>query len=261
VKFDRMVPFGAALPDIRRQMEADLRLGGLPRAKVIATLVRLLETTLVRIGNEEYARLNGAFGLTTLRHHHVVVTRAEVRLRFVGKGGRVHQVVSSDPRIARVVSRCQELPGQHLFQYFDEAGDVREIHSTDVNGYLRAASGIDVTAKDYRTWTASVPAASGLARTETPNGERELAGAVRGVVEETADALGNTPSVCRASYIHPVVFEAFADGTLHHRWTGAAPRSPSRLIADERRLLALLRASMSRGRQHAAEAMVALDAA
>ena len=260
VKFDKLVPFGTALPDIRRTVEADLRLAGLPRPKVIATVVRLLETTLVRVGNEEYARANRTFGLTTLRHHHVAVGTGEVSFRFKGKGGRTHEVVSTDARVGRIVSRCQELPGQRLFQYVD-GDEVREVQSHDVNEYLRETSGIDVTAKDYRTWTATLHAASGLAHLDVPESEKERTAVVRSVVEETADALGNTPTVCRASYIHPLVFDAFADGALQERWAEPAPRAPARLVADERRLLAMLRAKTSRRRQRMVEDLVALEAA
>jgi DNA topoisomerase-1 len=260
VKFDKLVPFGTALPDIRRTVEADLRLAGLPRPKILATVVRLLETTLVRVGNEEYARDNRTFGLTTLRHHHVAVGSGEVSFRFAGKGGRTHEVVSTDRRVARVVSRCQELPGQRLFQYVD-GDDVREVHSHDVNEYLRASAGIDVTAKDYRTWTATLYAASGLACLAVPATERERTAAIRSVVEETADALGNTPTVCRASYIHPIVFESFASGVLQEQWAEPAPRAPARLTASERRLLAMLRAKTSRKRQRMVEELVTLEAA
>jgi DNA topoisomerase-1 len=262
-KFDRMVPFGTALPAVRRHMEADLRLDGLPRDKVIATVVRLLETTLVRVGNDEYARANGAFGLTTLRHHHVRVGPKVVRFRFVGKGGRAQEAVSHDRRVAKVIQRCQDLPGQRLFQYVDADGDLRDVHSHDVNEYLRNASGVDVTAKDYRTWMATLYAASSLARADVSARDRAamLRAVVREVVRQTADALGNTAAVCRASYIHPMVLVTFESGMLHDHWAGPAPRSPTRLIADERRLLDLLREHTPRRRRRAAEQVVELNAA
>ncbi len=261
VKFDKLVPFGTALPDIRRTVEADLRLAGLPRPKVLATVVRLLETTLVRVGNEEYARDNRTFGLTTLRHHHVAVGTGEVSFRFKGKGGRTHEVVSTDARVGRIVSRCQELPGQRLFQYVD-GDEVREVQSHDVNEYLREASGIDVTAKDYRTWTATLHAASGLARPRRAGERARSALLWSGPLSKRPPTPSATPpTVCRASYIHPLVFDAFADGALQERWAEPAPRAPARLVADERRLLAMLRAKTSRRRQRMVEELVALEAA
>ena len=260
VKFDRMVPFGRVLPDIRRTMEADLQLRGLPREKVVATVVRLLETTLIRVGNEEYARMNGAFGLTTLRHHHARVVNGGVQFRFVGKGGREHDVRSSDRRVARIVHRCQELPGQALFQYVD-GGQVHAIGSQDVNEYLRAASGIDVTAKDYRTWMGTVRAATMLGHSPVPERESERAAVERAAIVATADTLGNTPTVCRASYVHPLVFEAYAAGELATRWSTPAPRAPRRLTVDERRVLALLRQHTPARQRRAVEALVELSAA
>ena len=261
VKFDRLVLFGSALPDIRRMMAADLALQGLPREKVIATIVRLLETTLVRVGNEEYARVNDAFGLTTLRHHHVDVGRGAIRLDFRGKGGRAHEIEAADRRVARIVSRCQELPGQQLFQYLDEDGTARAIRSQDVNDYLRNAARVDVTAKDYRTWMGTLLAASGLGRVDPLDGPGERAKVMQAAVVRVSEELGNTPAVCRASYIHPVVFQSFEDGSLRDRWQAPAPRSPARLVAEERRLLSLLRATTSRRRVRAVEAEGALVAA
>ena len=254
VKFDRMLPFGRALPDIRRNMETDLRRPGLPREKLLATVVRLLETTSIRVGNEEYARTNGAFGLTTLRHHHARVANGGVEFRFQGKGGRAHDVRSDDPRIARIVHRCQELPGQVLLQYLEE-GVPHAIGSHDANEYLRAAAGIDVTAKDYRTWMATVRAASLLGHSPVDVSERDRRALERATVDATAETLGNTPAICRASYIHPVVFEAYEHGELERTWSASAPRSPTRSTADERRVLALLRSHTSARHRRSIEAL------
>jgi len=260
VKFDSMLAFGRALPDVRRAMEADLRLPALPRAKVVATVVRLLEATLIRVGNEEYAKANGSFGLTTLRHQHARLVDGGVRFQFVGKGGARHDIRCDDPRVARIVRRCEELPGQMLFQYVQD-GEVHAIGSHDVNDYLRIHAGTDVSAKDYRTWMATTRTAALLARMPMPAHEAERAEIVRDVVERTAATLGNTQKVCRASYVHPLVIEAYAAGELTERWSGRAPRSPARLSADERRLLALLRAHVSSRRRTAAPCAVTARAA
>ena len=178
-----------------------------------------------------------------------------MQLKFRGKGGRLHEVTSHDRRVAKIVSRCDDLPGRHLFQYCDDDGVARVVHSHDVNEYLRDAAGVDVTAKDYRTWMATLFAASGLGNVDPDLNETARVAAVRAAVVRVSDELGNTPAVCRASYIHPVVFEAFADGSLHDRWQAPAPRSPARLVAEERRLLGLLRRTTPKRRLRQAEAV------
>lgn len=240
VKFDRLPLVATSLPGIRRRVDADLKSPGVTRQKVLATIVELLQTTLIRVGNDEYARTNGAHGLTTLRNRHVRVHGEEIVFVFTGKSGRTHEVHSEDRRIARIVRQCQEIPGQRLFQYLDEKGRPVPVHSHDVNDYLRAGGDVEVTAKDFRTWVATVLAARALAMREPPTSEREEQEAVRAVVAAVADDLGNTPAVARASYIHPYVFSSFETGALQDVWSSTPPRR-ARLTLDERRTLALLR--------------------
>ena len=211
-KFERMLAFADALPRIRERCEADLRRPGLPREKVLATVVRLLELTLIRVGNDEYARQNRSFGLTTLRDRHARIDGSAVRFRFRGKAGRVHEVDLRDRRLAGVIRRCQELPGQELFQYVDEAGDVRDVTSDDVNAYLRDAAEGSYTAKDFRTWAGTVLAYRALRALEP--GRSATKRAVVEAVRLTADRLGNTPAVARGSYVHPAVLEAYMEGGL-----------------------------------------------
>jgi DNA topoisomerase-1 len=213
-KYARMAAFGRALPAIRARVEEDLKRPGLPREKVLAAMVRLLELTLIRVGNSEYARANKSFGLTTLHDRHVRFEGAEVRFQFKGKSGVMHSTSVRDRRLARVVKGCQDLPGQRLFQYLDGDGQRRTIESADVNGYLREVSGQDFTAKDFRTWAGTVSAAKALALQPPPENERAARQAVALCVKATAGLLGNTPAVCRAAYIHPEVLRAFADRRL-----------------------------------------------
>jgi DNA topoisomerase-1 len=257
-KFDRLVEFGRRLPRIRRRVARDLRRPGLPREKVLAGVVRLLELTLIRVGNEEYARLNRSFGLTTLRDRHATVRGETVRLRFRAKGGRTHEARFGDPRLARLVARCQDLPGQALFQYLDDSGRRVSVGSADVNEYLREASGADVTAKMFRTWTATVLACRALGLTSTAGPARPQTGkepasstvARRQVVaamKAVAERLGNTPTVTRSSYVHPGVVEAYlASGTRPAADVNLRESaSPSR--AEEAAVVRLL----SRGRRAA----------
>ncbi len=248
-KFEAMRAFGAALPRIRRHVQRDLagHDGRRPtRTLVLATLVRLLDTTYIRIGNEAYARGNGSYGLTTLRARHAGVRDAEVQLSFKGKSGVRHEVTLSDRRVAAVVRRCKALPGQELFQYADEDGDVRKVTSADVNDYLSQIAGIHVTAKDFRTWHGSVMA---LEFTRAACAGERVAGAAKKVIADVAAQLRNTPAVCRKAYIHPKVLELGAHlgddearaALLEQRWADAAAKSSTRaLSAAERRLLALL---------------------
>ena len=210
-KYARMAAFGRALPGIRAKVDADLRRHGLPRDKVIAAVVRLLELTLIRVGNDEYARSNKHFGLTTLRNRHARLHGAEVEFAFKGKSGVEHRTGVHDRRLARIIKSCQHLPGQRLFQYLDETGDRRAIGSADVNAYLHAVSGEAFTAKDFRTWAGTLAAAKALAMQPTPANEREAKHAVALCVKATAGLLGNTPAVCRSAYIHPAVLAAFAE--------------------------------------------------
>jgi DNA topoisomerase-1 len=213
-KFDRMLAFAEALPRIRRRCDADLTTRGLSRDKVLAAVVRLLELTLIRVGNDEYARLNRSFGLTTLRDRHARVQGSAVRFRFRGKSGRSHEVGLRDRRLAGVVRRCQELPGQELFQYVGEDGEVRDVASDDVNAYIREASGGDFTAKDFRTWAGTVLAYRALRALQPGTGEREARRNVVEAIRQTADQLGNTPAVARGSYVHPAVLDAYLAGSI-----------------------------------------------
>jgi DNA topoisomerase-1 len=199
------------LPRIRKRVERDLRAHGLVRRKLLATIVRLLETTLIRIGNEEYSRQNGSFGLTTIRDRHVHVNGSSIRFEFRGKGGLKHAVDFHDRRLARILSRCQELPGEELFQYIDDRGDRHRIASDDVNDYLREITGQDFTAKDFRTWAGTLLAAQALTLcNEAPPTKK----AVVQAIESVAQRLRNTRAICRKCYIHPDVIDAYLDGSL-----------------------------------------------
>ena len=213
-KYGRMIEFGKSLPAIRERTAADLARRGLPREKVLATVVQLLEKTLIRVGNEEYARENRSFGLTTMRTRHVDVDRSHVRFHFRGKSGREHSVDVEDRRLAAVVRRCQELPGQELFQYVDDDDVRRTIDSGDVNEYLRDITGRDFTAKDFRTWAGTRIAAMALQAFEAFDSEAQAKRNVVQAIEHVAQQLGNTPAVCRKCYVHPAVVEAYIDGTM-----------------------------------------------
>jgi len=239
-KFDRMLDFASALPTIRRRVRRDLRAKAVTRDFVVAVVVRLLETSLVRVGNEEYARDNGSYGLTTLRDRHVRINGHHFDLVFPGKSGRVHTVSVHDPRLTRAVRRCRDVPGQVLFQYVDEDGR-HPIRSNDVNAYLRESTDVDISAKDYRTWIGTLLAAAALATLPEPSSDRAASRAITDVVCVVSEELGNTPAVCRASYIHPVVLDGFREGTLLERWAPPPAASPRELIAEERRLVRLLR--------------------
>lgn len=213
-KFDRMLGFAKALPRIRKRCDEDLARTGLAREKVLAAVVRLLELTLIRVGNDEYARLNRSFGLTTLRGRHARIEGSGVRFRFRGKSGKTHEVGLRDRRLAGVVRRCQELPGQDLFQFVDEDEEVRDVTSDDVNDYIREASGGEFTAKDFRTWAGTVLAYRALRALQPGVGEREAKRNVVEAIRQTADRLGNTPAVARGSYVHPAVLEAYLAGSI-----------------------------------------------
>jgi DNA topoisomerase IB len=236
-KFDRMVSFGEALPKLRRKLKRDMGLPGLPREKVLAVVVSILDATRVRIGNSEYARDNKSFGLTTLRNRHVSFIRdGRAVLNFRGKGGVQHEVLIDDRRIAQIVRRCQEIPGQHLFQYVSDDGQRCLIDSGQVNDYLREAMGEDFTAKDFRTWGATLLAITLLSRTELPQepSERALKSEIAEVVRQVAAQLRNTPAVCRKSYINPAVFDSWRSGLIHRVFNGslslAAPRKAETLV-------------------------------
>lgn len=213
-KFDRVAAFGRALPRLRRRIDADMRRHGLPREKVLAAVVRMLEVTLIRVGNDEYARSNKSFGLTTMQKRHVKLTGAGAVFHFRGKSGKEHRTGFTDRRLARIVRACAELRGQRLFQYVDEQGERHAVTSGDVNDYIREAAGEDFTAKDFRTWFGTVGAARALCLQARPESETASRQAVTDCVKAVSGLLGNTPAVCRKAYIHPAIIEAFEAGTL-----------------------------------------------
>jgi DNA topoisomerase-1 len=213
-KYGRMIAFGSALPAIRARTERDLELPGLPREKVLAGVVRLLETTLIRVGNEEYAKTNKSFGLTTMHDRHVTVEGATVRFHFRGKSGKTHSIMLNDRRLARIVKRCRDLPGYELFQYIDEQGQRQTIDSGDVNDYLREISGQNFTAKDFRTWAGTVLAAMALQEFATFDSAAQAKKNVVRAIESVAERLGNTPSICRKCYVHPAVLDTYLEGGL-----------------------------------------------
>ena len=213
-KFARMAAFGRALPKIRAQVDRDLKKPGLPKEKVVAAVVRLLELTLIRVGNDEYARTNKSFGLTTLRDRHAHFHGAEVTFEFKGKSGVKHATGLKDRRLTRIVKQCQDVPGQRLFQYYAEDGSHCGVESADVNAYLAQISGEHFTAKDFRTWAGTAAAAKALSLQPAPETETQLKALTNTCVKATAGLLGNTPAVCRKAYIHPAVFEAFRDRSL-----------------------------------------------
>ena len=245
-KFDRMAAFGRVLPRIRARVARDLRKPGLPKEKVVATIVRLLDTTFARIGNEEYARENGSFGLTTLRDRHVDVRGSTVRFVFKGKSGVDVSVGVTDRRVARVIRRCEELPGQNLFQYVDPDGERRLVTSDDVNAYLREVSGEDVTAKDFRTWAATVLAACALREAAAAESEAHARRELVAAIDTVARKLGHTRAVCRRSYVHPAVIDTYMGGELATALSVTLAKPPRGLRADEAAVLALLRRTARR---------------
>ena len=244
-KFESLAEFGLALTQIRKSVHRDLQLDDLPREKVLATVVRIMDTAFARIGNLSYAKENNSFGLTTLRNKHVDVSGSRVSFEFIGKGGKAHSFDVDDPRVAKIVRRCRDLPGYELFQYVNGGGERRTIDSGDVNDYLREISGGEFTAKCFRTWAGTVVGAKTLASMDPPKSERAAKRNVNRAVEVVAESLGNTAAIARKSYIHPQVIEMFLDGTLASAWERPLPkRSPShaaRLRNDEQRLLRLLK--------------------
>jgi DNA topoisomerase-1 len=213
-KFSRLVIFGQALPSLREQVTHDLGLPGLPRNKALAAVVRLLDESLIRVGNEEYARQNGSYGLTTLRDEHVTISGATMHFTFRGKSGTQQQIDVRDRRLARIVSRMQDLPGQHLFQYLDDQGETQSIGSQDVNDYLRQITGEEFTAKEFRTWAGTVLAARALRAFGPAETQTERHAHLVAAVDAVAKRLGNTRAVCRASYIHPAIIAGYEDGSL-----------------------------------------------
>ena len=253
-KYERMLEFARALPKIRRRVAKDLKLREIPREKLLATVVRLLETTNIRVGNEEYARANKSFGLTTLRTRHVDVSGSTLTFQFRGKSGKPHSITFNDPILARIVRRCQDLPGQELFQYVDETGQRQSITSADVNQYLREVSGQDFTAKDYRTWAGTVLAACALLELAEREPEAQGKKNLTAAIDLVAAQLGNTPAVCRKCYIHPAVLDAYLENSIPEELRlsngQARPGSGSGLKPEEKAVLNFLKKRVySKGRK------------
>ncbi|MDX1953204.1 MAG: DNA topoisomerase IB [Verrucomicrobiota bacterium] len=247
-KYNRMVVFAKALPLIRKRLEKDLKRPGLPKEKVLATVVKILETGLIRVGNEEYVKQNNSFGLTTMRDRHVKIRGNQIQFKFRGKSGKQHDIDLSDPVLAKIVKNCQDLPGQELFQYLDENGEQVRIGSTDVNQYLREITQEDFTAKDFRTWAGTVLAAMALKELEKFDSQAQAKKNLKAAIESVAERLGNTAAICRKCYIHPFVLEAYLSGNLlqaaeqraqdviREGLTGLRPEEAAVLAFLERRL-------------------------
>ena len=247
-KFEHMMEFAAALPGIRARVDADMKKSGMPREKVLATIVHLLETTLIRVGNDDYVRQNGSFGLTTLRNRHVAVDGSELRFSFKGKSGKSWRLGVKDRRVARIVRQCQELPGQELFQYVDADGQPRDVTSDDVNEYLREIAGAEVTAKDFRTWAGTVLAALALQECERFSTQAVAKRNIRAAIEAVSARLGNTPTICRKCYVHPEILDCYLDEALilEIEAEAEAESDSGTLRPDEAAVLALLRQRLKR---------------
>jgi DNA topoisomerase-1 len=250
-KFGRMIAFGDSLPKIRERIDRDMSQRGLGREKVLATVVKLLETTLIRVGNKEYVKQNNSFGLTTLRDQHVDVDGATLRFEFRGKSGKEHSVEVQDRRLARIVKQCRDVRGQKLFQYLDQNGERQSVSSEDVNAYLRETTGEDFSAKDFRTWGGTVLALSALLEVGACESEREANKAVVEAIKHVSGQLGNRPAICRKYYVHPVVIQSFLEGTLRDTLDDAVEDSPA---ADESNGLRRLEAQVLRLLKGRAEA-------
>ncbi|HET9943725.1 MAG TPA: DNA topoisomerase IB, partial [Terriglobia bacterium] len=237
-KYHRMVAFGRALPKLRRRVARDLKEKQLTRNKVLATIVRLLETTFIRVGNKEYTKQNDSYGLTTLRNRHVSVRGSQVQFYFRGKSGVKHTIDIENARLAKIVRQLRDLPGYELFQYYDDSGALHAVGSSDVNQYVREATGEDFTAKDFRTWAGTILAAEALERSSEFSSAKQAQKNVKAAIADVADRLGNTVGVCRKSYVHPLVLDAYVEGAFPGKETATAPRG---LTARESVVLALLR--------------------
>ncbi len=249
-KYSRMMAFGRALPKIREQADRDMALPGLPSRKVLAAVVRLLEGSLIRVGNDEYAKSNHSFGLTTMRDKHVALEGATIQFAFRGKSGVHHEIDIHDRRLARIIVRCQELPGQELFQYLDENGNAQDVASADVNEYLREITGSEFTAKDFRTWAGTILAALALQEFETFDSQAQAKKNVVRAIERVAERLGNTPTVCRKCYVHPAVLDAYLDGSMIESLRKRADQEMKKSLGDlkpeEAAVLALLQNRLTR---------------
>jgi DNA topoisomerase-1 len=250
-KYHKMIRFAKALPKIRAQIAKDLALHGLPREKVLAAVLGTLERTLIRVGNEEYAEQNHSYGLTTLKDQHAKINGKKVHFEFRGKSGVKHEVDLDDPKLSEIIRRCRDLPGQELFQYVNESGEVCDVNSTDMNEYLRQISGGDFTTKDFRTWSATVLAACALCDLAPCKTAKEVKKNVVQAIEEVAGRLGNTKAVCRKSYVHPGIVEMYSDGSLLRAWahrSKPASDGSHRLSAQEAAVLRLIQKWMTHRR-------------
>ena len=249
-KYEHVVEFAEALPAIRAKFREHMALRGLPREKVLATVVHLLETTLIRVGNDDYAKENNSYGLTTLKTRHVAVDGNEVRFRFTGKSGKQWSLSVRDRRIAKIVRACQELPGQELLQYLDDEGKPRDVTSSDVNAYLKEVTGKDITAKDFRTWAGTVLAAMALNEVKSFDSAAQAKRNLRAAIENVAGRLGNTPTICRKCYVHPEVLTSYLDGKLVLEIKAAVEselrEDLDRLKPEEAAVLAMLRGRLAR---------------
>jgi len=249
-KFGRMMAFARALPRIRRHVARDLQRRGMPREKVLATVVALLESTLIRVGNDEYAKQNRSYGLTTMRNQHAKVAGATIQFAFRGKGGKRHEISVRDPQLARIVRRCQDMPGQDLFGYEDESGNARDVTSQDVNEYLRGIAGEDFTAKDFRTWAGTVLAAIALRECKASTQQRQAKKNIVNAIEAVAKLLGNTPAVCRKCYIHPEILDSYLTGetidTIRQRANAAIKKQIADLKPEEAAVVFLLQRRLTK---------------
>jgi DNA topoisomerase I len=264
-KYEHMLEFAKSLPAIRQKVAEHMALRGLPREKVLATVVQLLEATLIRVGNEDYAKQNKSYGLTTLRDKHVHVDGAELRFDFKGKSGKMWKLKVKDRRVAKIIRACQELPGQDLFQYIDETGERQSVTSADVNAYLKEITGRDVTAKDFRTWAGTVLAAWALKEFETFDSDAKAKKNVRAAIEKVSAKLGNTPTICRKCYIHPEVLSSYVEGSLllevKEEIDADLRDDLASLKPEEAAVLTLLEARLNRDLKTAlTESVAALDA-
>jgi DNA topoisomerase I len=249
VKYGRLIAFAEALPGIRARTTADLALPGLPRDKVLAAVVQLLEKTLIRVGNDEYARENGSFGLTTMRDQHAKIRGETVRFEFRGKSGIQHAIDLHDRRLAKIVKACRDIPGYELFQYIDDDGSRQVVDSADVNDYLRSITGEDFTAKDFRTWAGTVLAAKALAEVAQFKTKAEAKRNVVKAIESVAKRLGNTKAVCRKCYIHPAILDSYMDGaTLSVVASRAARLRGARLSSEERAVVRMIEHRLKKNR-------------
>ncbi|MGE5269011.1 MAG: DNA topoisomerase IB [Thiohalocapsa sp.] len=249
-KYHKLLVFARALPLIRSRVEADLRRPGLPRERVLAAIVRLMELTLFRIGNDEYAKENKSYGLTTLRDRHVAIDGSRIHISFRGKSGKHHESDINDRRLARIVKQCRDMPGYDLFQYLDEEGNRHTDGSSDVNHYLREITGEDITAKDFRTWAATHLAAHALRECEPVDSEAKRKKAIVDAVKQVAAHLGNTPAICRRSYIHPAILDGYMEGTLLVALADGASadgdENPQGMQPEETAVTAFLRLRLSK---------------